>query len=339
MAKRKTTRRTTRSRKRKVRVALIGAGMMANKVHYPSLVSFDDVEIVGLCDLIRKKLNATAKKFGIAKTYLDYHKMLDEVKPDAVYVLMPPHELFNIAADVLERGIALFVEKPPSVTTDQTAALAAIAAETGALTAVGFQRRYHPLAVKCYDEVVKHGKLNQVEACFYKAMEPQPIHPYYRGAIDILRCDAIHAVDALRYYAGLSEVASVSAVVRKLDAWYPVSWHALVHFENDVVGVLEANWRSGRRLLQFEFHSGGGFAQIDADGIGNVWAGGADPVFTDTHTNFVGSDEEYIHQGFRAENRAFIDSVKSGKPVHNTIADAVKTMELADMIYEAAGCS
>ncbi len=33
----------------KIRVAMIGAGAMANKVHYPSLASFDDVEIVAVC--------------------------------------------------------------------------------------------------------------------------------------------------------------------------------------------------------------------------------------------------------------------------------------------------
>ena len=40
----------------KVKVALIGAGSMANAVHYPSLVEFEDVEIVGLCDLVEEKL-------------------------------------------------------------------------------------------------------------------------------------------------------------------------------------------------------------------------------------------------------------------------------------------
>ena len=31
----------------KIRVCIVGAGMMANRVHYPSLVSFDDLEIDG----------------------------------------------------------------------------------------------------------------------------------------------------------------------------------------------------------------------------------------------------------------------------------------------------
>ena len=35
----------------KVRVGMIGAGSMVNRVHYPSLASFDDVEIAAICDL------------------------------------------------------------------------------------------------------------------------------------------------------------------------------------------------------------------------------------------------------------------------------------------------
>ena len=60
----------------KVRVALIGAGAMANAVHYPSLASFDDVELVGLCDLDPQKLAQTAAKFNISDTFSDYRRML-----------------------------------------------------------------------------------------------------------------------------------------------------------------------------------------------------------------------------------------------------------------------
>jgi len=103
----------------RIRVALIGAGKMANTVHYPSLADFDDVEIVGLCDLNAERLEDTARQFRIPRTFVDYRRMLDETAPDAVYALMPPHHLFDVAADVLERGTPLFIEKPPAVTTFQ----------------------------------------------------------------------------------------------------------------------------------------------------------------------------------------------------------------------------
>ena len=43
-------------KKEKIRLALIGAGGMANSVHYPSLAEFPDVEMTGICDLMEKKL-------------------------------------------------------------------------------------------------------------------------------------------------------------------------------------------------------------------------------------------------------------------------------------------
>lgn len=321
----------------KVKVALIGAGGMANRVHYPSVTSFDDVQIVGLCDLDAKRLGDTAKAFGIGATFGNYREMLDKTKPDAVYVLMPPHHLFDVAMDVLERGHALFIEKPPGITTQHAQCLAKRAADKKVISAVGFQRRYQPLVVKCWEQVKAKGPMQQVNACFYKNSPPSEVHPYYRGTIDVLRCDAIHAVDALRFYAGRSEVKAVRSSVSKIDCWYDVRFLALVEFKNNVVGVLQANWRTGRRFFKFEFHGIGAMAFVDINGEGAVYADNADqPVLRQTAAEAAATDKEHIEQGFYAENRAFIDAVKSGRPVHNDLADGAKSMELADMIYAAA---
>ena len=55
----------------KVRVAMIGAGSMANSVHYPSLASFDDVEITAICELDPDRLTATraAKIFSVSRPW------------------------------------------------------------------------------------------------------------------------------------------------------------------------------------------------------------------------------------------------------------------------------
>ena len=320
-----------------VKVALIGAGGMANGYHYPALHGFEDVEIVALCDLNAKRLESTAQKFGISKTFRDHKQMLEQTAADAVYALMPPHVLFDVAADVLEQGKHLFIEKPPAVTTFQADCLAKLARDKGLITGVGFQRRYHPLLNRCWQEVKEKGPVHQVVACFYKNVPVSDAAPYYRGAIDTLRCDAIHAVDSLRYYCGLSEVKSVASEVRNLGAWYANSFNAIVHFENDSVGILLVNWRTGRRFLKFEFHSCGASAFADADGDANVWLDGqSDAALSTTCSEAAGSSEDRIVQGFHAENRAFIDAVKQGRQLHNSLADAAKTMQLADMIYDYA---
>ena len=57
------------------RVAMIGAGSMANNVHYPSLASFPDVEFAGICDLDEGRLAQTADAYRIGRRYTDYRKM------------------------------------------------------------------------------------------------------------------------------------------------------------------------------------------------------------------------------------------------------------------------
>ena len=78
-----------------VRVAMIGAGGMANRVHYPSLASFDDVEIAAICDLDVERLNGTADRYGVEKRYIDYRDMVEDIAPDAVYAVGQPHIMFG----------------------------------------------------------------------------------------------------------------------------------------------------------------------------------------------------------------------------------------------------
>ena len=73
-----------------VRVAMIGAGSMANNVHYPSLASFPDVQFAGICDLDQRRLAETANAYRIERRYTDYRKMVEEVSPDGVYAIGQP---------------------------------------------------------------------------------------------------------------------------------------------------------------------------------------------------------------------------------------------------------
>ena len=65
------------------RVAMIGAGGMANRVHYPSLYELEDAEMVAVCDLDEERLRATADKYEIDGRYTDYKRMIEEIAPGA----------------------------------------------------------------------------------------------------------------------------------------------------------------------------------------------------------------------------------------------------------------
>lgn len=299
---------------------------MANGVHYPSLAEFKDVEMVALCDLVKDKREATAKRFCIAQQYHRYRRMLDEVKCDAAYVLMPPHHLYDIVVDCLTRKLDVFIEKPPALTTFQVASMARLATENRCVTMVGFNRRYAPMLTDARDRAAKHGTIQQVNATFYKNGSAI----YYDGAIDVIGCDAIHAIDSLRWLAG-GEVVSVASTVSRFNDKVPNAWNALVTFDTGCVGVLQTNWNTGGRIHKFEVHAPGYSAYVETQvDIEEVDAKGRrrrtiadfvdDPA--DSKSNF----------GFHQQARAFIDAVKSRKQPSSNFDDAIKTMMLVDAI-------
>lgn len=318
----------------KVRVALIGAGGMANSVHYPSLAEFDDVEMVGLCDLIEEKLNATADRFGIERRYTDYKKMIEETAPQAVYVLMPPHHLHDIVVWCLRQKLHVFIEKPPGVHAEQTRQLAHLAEENGCLTMVAFNRRFIPLLRYCRDRVrAEGGWVHQAVATFYK--DYRSGGPYYDGATDVLTSDAIHAVDALRFMVG-AEAAKVASSVRKLTRHFDTSFNALIEFETGAVGVLLTSWMVGGRVHTFEMHGFGISAFCDPDNQAVIHKDNQLRVEVLTPWEVAGGQENYKYYGFWHENRHFIDSIKANQEPETCFPDAVRTMELVERIYGEA---
>lgn len=312
----------------RIRLALIGAGGMANAVHYPSLAEFPDVEMSALCDLAPDRLESTGEKFGIEARYTDYTSMLDEIKPDAAYVLMPPHQLYDLAVDILSRGVSLFIEKPPGVTSYQTSELARHAEENGCRTMVAFNRRYIPLMTKAKAIAEERGPLIQAVATFYKNMIGSP--PYYGGAIDLLTCDIIHAVDALRWLCG--EADKVVSAKDARFAHYENSFNALMRFDSGAIGVLLSNFAVGSRVHTFEMHGRGFSAFINPNDRALVYDGSKEPHEISTQ-DAAGSEDHRMTYGFYQENRHFVDCLREDREPMTNLADATKTMQLVDRIH------
>ena len=184
----------------RVRVALVGAGVMASRHHYPSLASFKDVELVGISDLIEDKAKTAASRFGIPVVDTDYRRMLAATEPDAVYVLMPPQILYEPAHHALTLCYHLLVEKPLAPTTYQAKMLAWTAEKHGCLTMTGFQRRFVPATTALRTRIEGRGPIHTVEIAFLKSTADLTVPAgFYDGAIDPFTSDGIHAVDTLRW--------------------------------------------------------------------------------------------------------------------------------------------
>lgn len=313
-----------------IHIAMIGAGRMANRVHYPSLASFEDVNIGAICDLDAERLHSTADKYGVDKRYTDYRQMIQESAPDGVYVIGPPHHMYDIWMWCLNEGLNLYIEKPMGITVHQARALAYLADKKGCLTQVSFQRRSCPLLVQLRDACLKRGSIVHALCKFYKH-QPQP----YLEARDRMLDDGVHAIDTLRWMCG-GEVVQVQSHTRHVSTPDINFISALIHFDNGATGLMVNSWSSGRRIFAVEMHALGICVEADPEGKGRVYADGDTQEVEYETRQVAGSDEFYIYGGFRAKNREFIEAIKSGQQPASNFADALKTMEVAETILAQA---
>ena len=313
-----------------VRVAMIGAGGMANHVHYPSLASFNDVEIAAICDLDEQRLKTTADKYEVEGRYTNYRQMVEEVAPDAIYVIGPPHLMFDIWTWCLNEGLNLYIEKPMGITIHQARTLTYLAEQKKCITQVSFQRRSCPLVVKLRDECLKRGPIVHAECAFYKC-EPKP----YLQARDHMMDDGVHAIDTLRWMCG-GEVVKVSSQCKRIGTPDINFISAMLEFDNGATGVMLNSWTSGRRIFKVEMHAPGICVEAEHEVKGVLYADGDTKGVVYDTKEVAGSDQNYVYGGFQAKNREFIDAVKTGTQPSSNFADAIKTMEVAEIILAQA---
>ena len=326
-----------------VRVAVIGAGAMARRVHYPALAAMKDVKVVALCDLDEARLHQTGDAFGVGGRYTSYRRMVEETAPDAVYIILRPAALYPVVMDILQMRRHVFIEKPPGLTRGQTKQMALEAERHGCVTMVGFNRRFIPVLREAKRSLEERGPIVHAVVTFYKNAVGEG--PPEGGAIDLLTYDAIHAVDTLRWIGG--EVTEVVSDVRALYAEYDNAFTALLRFAGGAVGVLSTMWVAGARIHTFELHSRGASAFVDGTEGARIYAGGTavyrkdgsglaavEPTFLRAGAA-AGGDEFFRVYGYWAESRHFLDCVKAGLQPETNFADALKTMTLVERIYRS----
>ena len=109
--------------------------------HAAILGGLPNVELVAACDM-DDLLQSAFKKFTKINMYTDYKKMIEEQKPDCVYVVTPTKLHYDMVMFALEKGCHVFCEKPFALTYEQGQAMVAKAKEKGLVNQVGYHNRY-----------------------------------------------------------------------------------------------------------------------------------------------------------------------------------------------------
>jgi predicted dehydrogenase len=124
-------------------LGLIGAGSFAGSKLLPILKSLHGVAFAKVATASGLTAKDVAARHGFATAVGSADDILDDEAIDTVVIATRHDTHAELAARALERGKAVFVEKPLAVTREQLARVMTAAAH-GAGLAVGFNRRFSP---------------------------------------------------------------------------------------------------------------------------------------------------------------------------------------------------
>lgn len=197
------------------KVAVVGVGKMGLS-HLSMLRAHPNVELVGVCDSIKYVLDVLEKYTGI-KTYTDYETMLAESGAETVVIATPTATHFPMAEKAIKRGLNVFCEKPLTLSLAESTHLAALAAEHGVVTQVGYHNRF----VGAFTEVKRlldAGAIGRVSHALAESYGPVVLAPKggtWRNRRETgggcLYDYAAHTIDLVNWYMGTP--ASVSGTI------------------------------------------------------------------------------------------------------------------------------
>ncbi len=95
----------------KVKVGVVGCGVVAAAYYLPYLMKMENAELIAVCDRFETRTNACARLFGAKQQYRDYDNMIDRADIEAVLILTAPGTHVPFTLKAVEAGKHVLIQK------------------------------------------------------------------------------------------------------------------------------------------------------------------------------------------------------------------------------------
>ena len=180
-----------------VKVAMIGVGAISGIYLKNLTLTFKEVELIGVCDLIperaekgvqyvREEVEKGAKAV-IPKIYKDMYEAFDDPEVDVILNLTRPYEHYEVTKAALLHGKHVFSEKPLAVDMEEADELVELAKKTG-LHMGGAPDTFMGAGIQTCRQIIDSGMIGDVigancaMVCHgHETWHPNPEFYYKRG--------------------------------------------------------------------------------------------------------------------------------------------------------------
>jgi predicted dehydrogenase len=317
------------------RMGIIGAGIFAEANHYPSLSHHalqGVVERVAVCDLDRGRAETMAARYGWDGIYMDSAEMLASAGLHGVIVCAGGPNHPDLACQVLEAGLPVFLEKPAAIDVEGTRRIAKQARMAELIVQVGHQKR-HGLAYRRARHIVADeatfGRVTHIES----KQLGFPVFPTFYTCMLEWQC---HNLDMVMAIGG--DVIGVEAKAHLVDDRHG-ALQALLRFESGAVASLTWGTYGGpgpfAERIEIVGDRNKGVSIVNAREVtvfeeetGEIWTSDWNPI---------SRNQSHVFNGYVPQLLHFVECATSGRQPEPSIHDEVRTMEVLRDIAIKAG--
>ncbi len=342
-------------------IAVVGCGRIANAAHFPAFMQMDNVRIKYACDLIKEKAEAAKRDFPkVEQVITDYNVALKDPEVEAVYVLTPNYAHYTVTMDALKAGKHVFCEKPITVNYPLSVEMANEAEKQGKMLNIGVCNRYQR-SVEMLRQLNDEGKFGDIYSvyCSFRSYRSipglgGPFTTKAQSGGGVLIDWGIHFLDLILYVLGGAKLKTVTCdaynELAKNMKEYNYAGHGMwaedtadiEHGTNDVEEYITGYIRTDKASISFN----GAWAQnIDANDMFIDFMGdkggarlsyGGKFTFYDGKTLETIKPEYDIPDMYLCEDKAFIESINTGKKDKNNIENILESMKLLQSLYDSS---
>lgn len=323
----------------KTRIGVIGLGTIAQLVHLPIINKLNNVQLVGLAEINKNRLQSIGEKYPSANRYTDYKEMLGSEKLDAVIITTPTNSHTQIAIDSIKAKTNILIEKPIALNVTEAKEISAIAKKNKKIAMVGMNLRFRPDAM-LMRSLINAGDLGDI---FYikcgwirKQSSTQKWFMKKNEAGGGVVIDlGILLLDLALWMLSDSKVESVS--IQKYNHTFKEiedTAIGMIRLENSKIINFEVSWKLHTKVdgLSFSVHGTKGMAQLNPLQVYKF----IESSSIDISPSKSGSSQGLYRKSYENELKHFIANVRTGIPVISSAEEAVNRMELLEKIYISA---
>jgi len=333
-----------------VRVGLIGAGKMG-VAHFAIANSHPDVMFVAVCDTTGFVLSLLKKHAGV-ETYKDYREMMDFARLDAVIIATPTPTHFACVRYALDKNLHVFVERPLTLSPNESRALSEMAIQRKVVNQVGFSARFIGtfLEARRLVRAGAIGTVSQLRGTAFGHVVTREQGMTWRSKKaeggGCLHDYGVQIIDLMNFVVGPPTKVTGAKLQSIFSKDVEDAVYAILHYPNGSTGVVETNWSDesmhettttlavmgtkgkitvDRRELELHLNEGAAFEDYHAG-----WNVRGMTRLTKPVRYYLRGEE------FSAQIDAFIDAIKSANTAHEpSFASAHETDHIVDLIIQS----